>query len=694
MEYKYDIFLSYRHKPLDGIVTQKTFNMLESYKLPPYLKQQGYPDVKRVFRDTEELAVSRILSNTIEEALRATNCLVVVCSLDTPSSEWVDREVATFIEMGRAEKIFPLLISGDPDVSFPPSLKKVPDIMNRLMDVRCPGDEAKQILAKEELALLRVIANASGCHHTDLVRYHKLRKTADAVRKSVGAVGIFAAVGLVSASLMMAADAYRDTAKKEQAASMAVLESLTYDLPNKLAELPDTYGTIVEILEKNADQINEILNLAENKDVVTVEIGANYEKLATAFAALGNDERTMQYQNKAIDLYQSLYDKGIPEGALSLSSAWNNIGVALHATGQYEEAQEAYGKALNYGEEAKTALSSYESQYNLGIFANNAGSNSFDAGNYQAAMDYYEESNAVLEDLYGDGHEGTASMLSKNCQNTGNCLYQTGKYAEAEEWLERGMTLGNEVFEKARNRTNLSSLVQIQGMMASCLGLQAKFEEAKGYFEEAIAMQETLAQDTSNIKAQEDLAVLYNNYGLSFNMEGKYAKAEEWYLKSADRREYVDGASGTLLSRALLARACYNVAENAFKAQSYELCKEYYERCLSLYGPVSGALGAYHRSEYLSRLAYYQIIIDRNYQGALVNAAQALDLQPESSFPQYIFAYALMYNGLYDACDQVFAGLATRSEGEVVNVKLDFEALTAAGLSHEHMADVITLMEK
>ena len=62
---------------------------------------------------------------TISSITRA-NCLVVVCSAETPSSEWIDREVGIFIELGRADRIYPLLISGDPEHSFPPSLKLCP----------------------------------------------------------------------------------------------------------------------------------------------------------------------------------------------------------------------------------------------------------------------------------------------------------------------------------------------------------------------------------------------------------------------------------------------------------------------------------------------------------------------------------------------------------------------------------------
>ena len=177
MSFQYDFFFSYRHRPLDAEITQKCFNKVESYRLPSTIREKGYEDIRRAFRDTEELPVSRILTETIDQALHSTKCLIVVCSTDTPQSEWIDREVATFIEIGRAEYIYPLLITGGPETSFPPSLKLVPDIAERVMDIRTPGNPVKKMMEKADTALLRAISGASGCAERELLREHKLRKS-------------------------------------------------------------------------------------------------------------------------------------------------------------------------------------------------------------------------------------------------------------------------------------------------------------------------------------------------------------------------------------------------------------------------------------------------------------------------------------------------------------------------------------
>ena len=226
MDFRYDAFFSYRHKPLDADITQRTFNLVESYRLPKTLRDRGFEEVQRAFRDTEELPVSRVLTATIDQALHSTKCLIVVCSTDTPSSEWIDREVATFIELDRADHIYPLLITGDPDHSFPPSLKLVPDIIDRVMDIRTPGNDVRKMMAKAEIEVLRAISDMAGCTEAELLREHKMRKNRRFAARVGAGLAAFAAVAAISLGLMNLAQSYRDTAQKQEEASMRILNEL------------------------------------------------------------------------------------------------------------------------------------------------------------------------------------------------------------------------------------------------------------------------------------------------------------------------------------------------------------------------------------------------------------------------------------------------------------------------------------
>ena len=287
----YDVFLSYRHKPLDGVITQQTFNILESYKLPKTLQARGLHGVRRVFRDTEELPVSRILTQTIDAALRSTKCLVVECSTDTPSSEWVDREVAVFIELGKAEQVYPLLITGTPETSFPASMKLIPDIMDRVIDVRAPGNDAKSIVANIRRSMFPVIAEVSGCDEDELRREHNLETRRRTAVLAGGTALLFAFVAAVSGFLWNRAEQYRAKTVAGRTAALSLLSELTYALPDSLVNLPGTYDKVANILEDNSAQIRRILEISGYAPDSEMEIAANEEKLATALLTLGRHEK-------------------------------------------------------------------------------------------------------------------------------------------------------------------------------------------------------------------------------------------------------------------------------------------------------------------------------------------------------------------------------------------------------------------
>ena len=120
---EYIAFISYRHKPLDMRVAQRLHRMIERYRIPAGLRSgqtgrmPGY-----VFCDRDELSVSSDLSGNITQALDHAKFLIVVCTPDTPGSEWVKREIAHFIRHSGRDRVLAVLAAGTPETSFPPEL--------------------------------------------------------------------------------------------------------------------------------------------------------------------------------------------------------------------------------------------------------------------------------------------------------------------------------------------------------------------------------------------------------------------------------------------------------------------------------------------------------------------------------------------------------------------------------------------
>ena len=680
-KFEYDIFLSYRHKNLDSIITQKTFHFVESYRLPASLRRKGYRDIHRAFRDTEELPVSRILTDTIDNALRSTNCLLLVCSTDTPSSEWVDREVATFIELGRAEHIYPLLISGDPEVSFPPSLKRVPDIMDRVMDIRTPGNPVNKMIAKEDPALLKIIADVTGCPLRELEREHSLRKTRRFAARAIAAAAVFFAVGAVSLGLMNQAQNYRDRAQAAERSSMQVLQELTYDLPDKLTNVPGAYSKISGILEENAQQINEILLLSSDKTGAQYEVAANYEKLATAMSVLGNYDDAADYQQQAIALYAPLCEA---EGDKTpLASAQNNYGKVLNSAGRFQEAAEAFRQAI----ELQRACGG--DPVNLAAMLSNAGANAINLGQEETAIAYFRECGELLDGVDGNAYEATL-IRADSQYNYGVLLYRRGESAQAEEVLSQAVREYETLCAQVDSLQNRNSWAKATSGLALCQSDQGQYDDAIANYQQAIAVSETLAADRENTDAMTTLAGLYNNCGICLNVQGRFQEADRYFNAAAEAYGAVSEKTGTAADAAVYAASLLNAGENAFKAGLYANSREKFEEGLDIYSKAVSQLGEYYTAEYYAWMSYYTLIYVRDAEAAVDYGLQALQAQPGSVLANINLGYACLYAGYYDDCDLLLGWAAGLGEGQADAIRLDLEAQERAGLHSDHTTELLS----
>ena len=680
-EYTYDVFISYRHKPLDEAVTRGTFNRLESYRLPkPILKKGGAP-IHRVFRDTEELAVSKVLTDTIMQALRETRCLVVVCSTDTPSSAWVDREVASFIEMGKAGDIFPLLISGTPETSFPDSLKLVPDISERIMDVRTGDADARRILAKEETALLPVIARTAGCSYKDLLREHSFRKRRRTLTGWAAGSAVFALVALVSLTFWTRAENYRAGAGRVQDRSMRMLESMTYPIPDALVGFTGTYPRVARILEDNTAQINDILALATDKTEVEPDIAANCEKLATSYTTLGYFDKAQEAQQKAIDIWQKRKEEQLPGAETALASAWNNMGRQKQAAGKYAESEKYFRLSLEELPDTE------ENRILRATVLSNLGAVRVEQGDYQSAGEFFSESGELFEQ--DTAASGIVRTEYASCvYNYGAALHRAGQYEKAQSPLEKGTELFETIYAGSPVQNNLLPLLRARSALGANLSQLARFDEAMQVFGKADLEAQKLT-DAGNIEISMLLAELYNQYGFCCNMQGLTEEADINFRRSTEAYLDIAQRTGSDTAAANAALACFNVGINAFQAGDYSSAPEYLQKGLYLLEPVMEEMGNYYASLYWAWHAFYALTFDKNETAALEESARALTLQPDSVIAAHYYGYALMYNGYEEDAARVFEALAALGQGTIDNLRLDFDALSRYGMHHALMDKVM-----
>ena len=147
-EKKYFAFISYSHK--DKAAAKKLHDFMEGYKLPANLngKEDLPKRIRPIFRDEAELKGGE-LTPQIQEALRNSRYLIVVCSPRSAQSYYVNEEIKYFQSLGRETKILPYIIDGKPttdevpDCCYTPCFKELQKKYELLGgDVRDLGDKA------------------------------------------------------------------------------------------------------------------------------------------------------------------------------------------------------------------------------------------------------------------------------------------------------------------------------------------------------------------------------------------------------------------------------------------------------------------------------------------------------------------------------------------------------------------------
>ena len=211
MEYKYDAFISYRHAEKDTKIASEIQQSLERFRIPKALqKQTGKQRFNRVFRDVEELPISSNLTEDLTEALRSSEYLIVICSYRTSESDWVKREIDTFLELHDYNKqlVLTVLVEGEPDEVIPEVLRH-DNIIHYLADgtFYCKDEMVEPLAADyrmpiskaRKIELPRLAASMLGCNYDDIIRRRKAfkrrRLLIETIVISIAAIALMTYIG-------------------------------------------------------------------------------------------------------------------------------------------------------------------------------------------------------------------------------------------------------------------------------------------------------------------------------------------------------------------------------------------------------------------------------------------------------------------------------------------------------------------
>lgn len=166
-------FISYNHKDVKWAKwLQKN---LENYKLPTEIHNEFEDSrfIRPVFRDQTDLNTG-VLGNVLRDNLLASKYLIVLCSPNSAKSEWVSKEVQSFIEWGRLDCIIPLIVDGQPNC-YNPDLECFPRYLKEYTQSHPEAELLGVSIAEvgEKKAFIRVVSKMLGVSFDTLWKRHE-----------------------------------------------------------------------------------------------------------------------------------------------------------------------------------------------------------------------------------------------------------------------------------------------------------------------------------------------------------------------------------------------------------------------------------------------------------------------------------------------------------------------------------------
>lgn len=199
--YKYFAFISYNAKDTDW--GKKLQKKLEHYKMPSTLcSEHGWErkPIKPVFFAPTDIQPGG-LSEELQERLKASRNLIVICSPNSAKSEWVGKEIEFFHSLGRTKNIHFFIVDGTPHSGNPetecfnPIIDKLglPEILGANIHEKVYSSPR----LNKERAYVQLISKLLGVEFDAIWQRHKRMLVRKALAWTVGTFAVIAALIVV-----------------------------------------------------------------------------------------------------------------------------------------------------------------------------------------------------------------------------------------------------------------------------------------------------------------------------------------------------------------------------------------------------------------------------------------------------------------------------------------------------------------
>jgi tetratricopeptide (TPR) repeat protein len=322
---------------------------LEAYRAPKRLvgiEGEFGPVPRRltpVFRDREDLPSASDLSAKVKESLAASEALIVICSPASTQSKWVNEEIRYFRSLGRADRIFALIVGGDPQPDNPDQ-QCFPSALTTGLDgsPREPlAADARKWADGKLLAKLKIVSGILGIRLDDLRQRNMQRRRRNWILGVTSAMAVL----LVTGSLVITTLSSQKAARLQRTNTE---ELLSYMLGN-LKRLDPIVG--LEVLSHENEEIMEYLKTLGFDEMTNDQLIARgmewRERGQDDFERGQLDEAMESFQRSRAAFIELHQREGSTTKALfELGQAEFWVGYVHFENGDLDEAQERF---IRYG---------------------------------------------------------------------------------------------------------------------------------------------------------------------------------------------------------------------------------------------------------------------------------------------------------------------------------------------------------
>jgi tetratricopeptide (TPR) repeat protein len=529
--FTYRAFISYSHR--DQTWADWLHKALETYSVPSRLAgtTTAHGVIPRrlnpVFRDREELSSSPELGTKINQALAQSENLIVICSPASATSRWVNEEVLAYKRIGRAGRIFCLIVDGEPNATdlpgreaeecFCPALRFQLDANGQptnehtepiAADAR-PGKDGKQN------AKLKLIAGMLDVGFDALKQREQHRRMRRMAMLTATALAVMTVtIVLAIAALIARHDAViaRQAAERRQKQAEGLVNFMLGDLTDKLTQVQRL--DIMQSVDDRAMAYFESLPKSDATPASLAERAKALMRIGHVRQVQGRVPEALDSFNAAADLVAGLATVRPNDAALRLQYArvLSFIGQTHWQQGSLDAAQQSFDKArsvlMRSMPQGKTDL---KLVFELEMIDNDLGHVHEARGNLTQAATAYRNALKLSEQLVvakPDNAEwqselgGAHNNLGKLALLHGNLAAAIAEY-RADDKIESALAARDPL-----NNSQADATLTVHAILGRTLALAGNDKAGLRYLEKAVQMAGKLAKvDPANRSLQDDLAL-------------------------------------------------------------------------------------------------------------------------------------------------------------------------------------------